>query len=276
MVALIAYYTLISYGSFFILSVLPCLLKPWEMGVKMYMPLKLPTDPRTIKQLTYMQAFLGAVMLTFSTTFLIGAYVMFCKTFVAALLAIWIVGLLLFVPIFLERDTIGIDLMAMGMQLSMQLIVCVLLTYSLLFEDYEEIEEIHVHPKINRMFGGIGGFWIFANFMGLFIPHKLLDAYLPVKKPTDKYGVAQLALFVRFASWGNSATGTLMLLAANLGVDYYPFVVQHLCLAPLFLGFFIAFITAGIGFDDKPMYFWLIFTSVYVGYFGLATQLYYL
>ena len=52
MTAILAYWTLTVYGGVFTLSVLPCLLKPWDLGVKMYMSLNLPNDTKSMKQLT--------------------------------------------------------------------------------------------------------------------------------------------------------------------------------------------------------------------------------
>jgi len=276
MVASIAYYTIVTYSFIFMLSVLPCLFKPWELGVSMYMPYKLPTDPRTVKQLTMMQAFLAVGMFTFTLSMLLCAFYAFSITFVQILTALFALNLCLGAVILRDRDTVGVDVKAMGAQLGMAAVVVLLLLYSLSFETYDDLASAAPTPSISGFMSFVGGFFIFANFAGLFVPEKLIEGYMPdaQMRPTDRYGMAQLAVFIRFCSWSNLAQGSLMLFVANAGIDYYPFVLLQIVMSPAFLGFFIAFLKAGVGFDDKAMLFWTIFVSVVLGYFGCAYQLY--
>jgi len=275
MTASIAFYTLTIYGGFFLLSVLPCLFKPWEMGVKMYMPLKLPTDQLVVKQLTYMQAFLAVGMIGLVGQIILAAFFLLTKTFVIAFMAMFVIGIIYGV-VELKGEA-GVDPKAMGAQLTMQAIVVVALAVSLLVDEYDELPEVSIKPDVSSMVTFVGGFFILSNVAGIVAPSKLLAAYLPdeTKRPQDKYGSAQLGLFIRFACWTNTTQGLFLILVATSGIDYYPFLLLQICMSPLFIGFFIAFIKAEIGFDDKAMIFWMIFVSFTTGYFGLACQQYY-
>lgn len=273
MTASLAYWTLTVYGGFFTLSVLPCLFKPWDLGVKMYMPLNLPTDAKTIKQLTYMQAFLAVGMLSMTGMFVLAAQFMLTKTFVTAFVALFLVGIVFGVVEL--KGLAGVDPKAMGAQLGLQIIIVALLAFSLLTEEYDAVAAASPKPDISGMITFVGGFFVVANVAGLFVPGKLMEQYIPEEKmrPPDKYSTAQLNLFIRFASWCNTTQGAFLLIVAQSGIDYYPFVILQLVMSPLFVGFFIAFMKAEVGFDDKAMLFWLIFVTFINGYFALALQL---
>jgi len=274
MTASIAYWTLTVYGGFFTLSVLPCLFKPWDLGVKIYMPLNLPTDPKSIKQLTYMQAFMAVGFLSLTGMFILAAQFMLTKTFVTAFVALFVVAIGF--GVMELKGLAGVDPKALGAQLGLQIIVVALLAISLLTEEYDTVAAASpTQPDISGMLTFVGGFFIVANVAGIFVPGKLMEQYIPDEKmrPPDKYSTAQLNLFIRFTSWCNTTQGAFLLIVAQSDIDYYPFVILQLVMSPLFVGFFIAFMKAELGFDDKAMLFWLIFITFINGYFALALQL---
>lgn len=272
MSAPIAYYTLVITGGINLLSAAPCLFKPWDMGVKMYMPLKLPTDERTIGQLSIMQAFMAVGVLSFSTMFIIGANICLSQSFVLLHILMLCVGAAC-ITVIMKDENVGVDVKMCGMQLVVMLLTVVVLLYSAFTEDFDEPSGAPF-PDISLALNFTGGMFILMNFAGIFMPMKLIEPYMPdpMMRPTDKYGSAQLCVFIRFASWVNVSTGALMVLFGTSDCDYYPIVISQLCYTPLFLGFFIAMAKSGLGFDDKPMFFWMIYISGLGGYFISALQ----
>jgi len=274
MPAPIAFYTLVITGFFNLLSALPCLVKPWDMGVKMYMPYKLPTDPRTIGQLSHMQGFMAVAVLSFSSMFIVGSFTCLSSGFVILHMIMLAVGGMAITKE-LTSDLAGLDMKMCGMQLGVVIITIVILAYSLMTETFEEVEAIEPYPDVTGVLKFTGVFFVLANFAGIVVPNKLIEPYMPDPnmRPTDKYGTAQLGVFIRLLSWVNTSTGALMFYIASAGCDIYPFVLLQIGFSPLFAGFFIAFMKSGLGFDDKPMIFWLIYVCTLAGYLSLAVQL---
>lgn len=274
MVATLAYYTILITGGFNWLSALPCLFKPWDMGVVMYMPLKLPTDPRTISQLSYMQSFMAVGVLSFTTLFMLGAVYCLTPTFVSLHIAFLLVGLFCGVKPLVD-DIAGMDIKPVGFQMFMIFVPILILGYSLMTEEYDELPAAAPFPDVSGALKFVGGFFILSNFAGILVPEKLMEPYMPdpAMRPTDKYGTAQICVYIRFASWINTASGVLLYLFASSGANYYPALMSWCAFSPLFVGFFIAFLKSGLGFDDKAMLFWTIFVTGTTGYFLCAIQL---
>ena len=273
MSAPIAYYTLVVTGVFNARSALPCLFKPWDMGVKMYMPLKLPTDERTIGQLSIMQAFMAVGVLAFSAMFVIGANICLTQSFVFLHVFMLCIGAAC-VMVIMKDENVGVDVKMCGMQLVVMLLTVVVLLFAAFTETFTAEPAAAPYPDISVSLNFTGGMFVLMNIAGIFVPLKLIEPYMPDPKmrPPDQYGSAQLCVFIRMLSWVNVSTGAMMVYFGMSDCDYYPVVISQLLFTPLFLGFFISFFKSGLGFDDKPMLFWTIYIAALGGYFISSLQ----
>jgi len=265
MAAPVAYYALLTSSAVFALTAVPQLIKPWTWGVAMYLPLKLTDDAVTKKQMTTLSWMFAMCVEFLCTVIVIGAVTNLTFPFVAVALAFFTIQIVTFIPKAMDVDTYGFDQKMIMPQIGMMVIFAGCLMYSLIEENLTtEYVALTLQAKILI---GFNGFLIFANFMGIFVPEMLVDAYAPGYPPKDRYAKAQLALFLQGLSIFNTIVPSLGIVYLLTSTDYGLFLAISLPFYFVFTAIFIYFLSTAVelGWEPRAMYFWIAYNNIATG-----------
>lgn len=199
------------------------------------------------------------------TAQVIGAVTNLTFPFVVVSLSFFIIQIATFIPKAMDVDTYGFDQKMVYPQIGMMVIFAGCFIYSLIAEDLTtEYVALTLQAKILI---GFNGFLIFANFMGIFMPEMLVDAYAPGYPPKDRYAKAQLALFLQGLSIFNTVVPTLGIVYLLTTTDYGLFLAITLPFYFVFTGIFIYFLAtaAELGWEPRAMYFWIAYNNLVTG-----------
>jgi len=266
----IGFYTIVVSSAIFALTALPTLFKPWDMGVKMYIPLKLPESGVTQKQMTVLQCMFAMCILMLTVFNFVAAFTTLSFYFVCVMLLFYALQMVTFVPSVFgffgkDPDVYGFDRKMVVPQIVIMVTVLLLLAYSLYAENYPEpAAQLTLQVKILI---GFNALLILMNGPGIAIPEKMFEMYAPKGQSKNRYEQAQLALYMQGLAIFNTINplaGIAYLLTAP---DYLGFILCGLPFYFGFFGFFIYFLQSAdeLGWDKNAMYFWLPYNGIVTG-----------